>query len=992
MLICFQAVYLDKSLPTEVRYLAIIQLKNGIDKYWRRTTANTIAKEEKAAIRSHLLEGGIGEADMNLALQNALVVSKVVRIDYPVDWPDVLADLIKILRTANQSNQLHLRRALLILLQVVKELATARMRQSQTSLKSVTPEIVFLLSQIYETKITQWLGFLKGSGDNEGGAMDAMENSLLAFRIIRRLLIVGYEYPNHDKTVQDMWNKYQDQFGAFIDMISQEPSVLGSPAKELIEQHATQYSKLHVQMARLHPAAFVLLPNSLPLVRAYWGLVSKFGESYGSKTQDFSVKALKDDDGSKSARPAMERLCLKGLTIFRACMKMAFIPAQSFKYRTPEVKAEQQQAVTIVKTELLTDDLVSHMASEIVTKFFVFRQVDLEAWEEDDDEWEVREEGGGDTWEFELRPCAEKLFMDLVINFKHLLVQPLLGFFVSVAGTDHGSVVTKDAVYTAMGLSAPVIYQSFDFDAFLTSTLVNDVQQTGPGYKVLRRRIAILIGQWITIKVSEANRPLVYQIFQHMLKTEDETNDYVVRVTAARQFKTVVDDFTFNAEGFLPYAPDILGRIMALIQDVENTETKLAILETIRALAIRLEMHIVPFADQIVSILPGLWEASGEEHLLKQAILSILSTLVASMKEQSQRYNSMILPLIQRAVEPDSEMQIYLLEEALDLWSTILAQTPSPAPPDVLALTESAFPLLEMGSDNLRVVLNIVESYILLAPEAMLSDTVRLRILSYMASILGVSKRDLAGQVTTIVENMILAAQTLGDTDGVALIAKDLHESGYIEKILEGLHDAWEANQTIGPSRKYPKVDDVIRTDYFTILGRIVFGSPTVFISMLSTVGNVNDIWRWLSAEWFRHFDSMANIDRQKLSCLALTRLLEQELPITPQLLEMLQDYFAMWAMVINEMISGRDDGGDNLVWEPTEGSEYEGPEEVRVRLHGDRDPVHTIHTFQFVQQRLAALVEMVGGQEQFQKNWLVNIDKDVLDGYQNLGVQREID
>jgi hypothetical protein len=32
-----QSVFLDKSLPIEVRYLAVIQLKNGIDKYWRKT-------------------------------------------------------------------------------------------------------------------------------------------------------------------------------------------------------------------------------------------------------------------------------------------------------------------------------------------------------------------------------------------------------------------------------------------------------------------------------------------------------------------------------------------------------------------------------------------------------------------------------------------------------------------------------------------------------------------------------------------------------------------------------------------------------------------------------------------------------------------------------------------------------------------------------------------------------------------------------------------
>jgi hypothetical protein len=34
-----QSVFIDKSLPFEVRYLAIIQLKNGIEKYWRKTAA-----------------------------------------------------------------------------------------------------------------------------------------------------------------------------------------------------------------------------------------------------------------------------------------------------------------------------------------------------------------------------------------------------------------------------------------------------------------------------------------------------------------------------------------------------------------------------------------------------------------------------------------------------------------------------------------------------------------------------------------------------------------------------------------------------------------------------------------------------------------------------------------------------------------------------------------------------------------------------------------
>ena len=35
-----QDVFLDRRLPFDMRYLAIIQLKNGIDKYWRKTATS----------------------------------------------------------------------------------------------------------------------------------------------------------------------------------------------------------------------------------------------------------------------------------------------------------------------------------------------------------------------------------------------------------------------------------------------------------------------------------------------------------------------------------------------------------------------------------------------------------------------------------------------------------------------------------------------------------------------------------------------------------------------------------------------------------------------------------------------------------------------------------------------------------------------------------------------------------------------------------------
>lgn len=83
-----QTIFLDTSLPVEVRYLCIIQLKNGIDRYWRKTAPNAIKKDEKNQIRGRCIESGMKEPDARLALQNALMVAKIIRHEYPLDWSE----------------------------------------------------------------------------------------------------------------------------------------------------------------------------------------------------------------------------------------------------------------------------------------------------------------------------------------------------------------------------------------------------------------------------------------------------------------------------------------------------------------------------------------------------------------------------------------------------------------------------------------------------------------------------------------------------------------------------------------------------------------------------------------------------------------------------------------------------------------------------------------------------------------------------------------
>ena len=112
---------------------------------------------------------------------------------------------------------------------------------------------------------------------------------------------------------------------------------------------------------------------------------------------------------------------------------MVFNPALTFKYQTANDKEERNRAVERVKSELFTDGFVVNTMVLIVRNFFCLRNAEFQEWTEEPESWEKREEVSTDGWEFSIRSCSEKLFLDLVINFKNLLIAPLLDAFYSIA-------------------------------------------------------------------------------------------------------------------------------------------------------------------------------------------------------------------------------------------------------------------------------------------------------------------------------------------------------------------------------------------------------------------------------------------------------------------------------------------------------------------------------------------------------------------------------
>ncbi|CAK3947954.1 Importin beta [Lecanosticta acicola] len=1000
-----QSAYIDTRLPIEIRYLAVIQLKNGIDKYWRKTATNAVCKEDKEVIRSRLIESVLNESDNRLALQDALVIAKIARYEFPNDWPEAISGFVGSIQSPN-TPPLQLARALLTLLHIIKELSTGRLQRTRQHLQVATPEVVAAVGTVYARLVEQWM--------NAPNATD-MQQSLLAIKVLRRLVIFGYEYPNRDSDVTSFWSLSQQHLGAFINLVSNSENGLAPDSQALLGKHTLQLAKLHHEMARDHPAAFALLPNSLQLTQSYWGLIKDLGNVFGAKDAVLhAVESAKiGTDGDAEEKPFTEKIALKGLLLIRACVKMVHNPVQTFKYRTPQDKEEKRAATEFVRHTLLTEAFVREAMETMVTRFFVFRASDLREWLEEPEEWEKREEGDGEDWEFSVRSCSEKLFLDLAINYKDIIVEPLLRVFYSVANPQNEDVLFKDSVYTAIGLSASVVHQHLDFDAFIRDVLVAEVQKTEPGWNILRRRAAILLAQWIGVKVSDGSRPIVYQIFQHLLNAEDALNDEVVRVTAGRQFMNIANDWEFQPEHFLPYAQTILTQLMQLIGEVELTDTKMALLNTISVIVERLDQHITPYAERIVTLLPGLWEESGEEHLMKQAILTILARLVNAMKSESLPLHSLVYPIIKGAVEPGSETQVYLLEDALDLWGAILVQTPSgSASPELMDLVQYLYPIYELGSENLRKSLEITESYVILAPHQMLSAGIRSRLFISLTKLLGSLRPDANGLVCNLVETIlryarneeVAASLPLGNFDDAAsMITWDLCQAsdpvsgdvGFLPKLLQGLRGSWVAHCTTGPNAKEAPVDGIVETDYFAILARAILGPMDGFLYACQAAASaafaeeqpLTALMKWLLEEWFSHFENIGDPSRRKLMCLALTKLLETDQTF---IYSNLQSLITMWTDVVTELREDAADvGGDSLVYRD-DGAARDGaeaPEDARRRALTYSDDVHRFNMTDTIRHYLQQAITICGGYEQFQEQWLVNVDKDVVKAFSELGI-----
>ncbi|RIB09431.1 armadillo-type protein [Gigaspora rosea] len=894
-------IIFDRSIDVNIRFLGAIFFKNGVDRYWRKTSKNAVNPDEKAKIRDRLLSF-MDEAHNQLATQCAVIVSKIARLDYPNEWPELLQNLLSIIHstiiTISDSRTILIqKRALVTLHLVVKALCSKTMGPDRKMLQEIAPELLRNVAGIYVEHTNHF--FTLASSNDISVATD-LETSLSALKCIRRLTVYGFkDISKVDETktffilVLEHLQKFHALRNAFQDS--------ASSSLELIDAHITLIGKFYIELLKTHPISFIMTPGSVDVIQYYWKLLV----TYGKSNEDLSYKS-----------PVIEKYLIQALLLLKSIIRKS-----SYNHGLRESKDLQiSEAMRIVDEQILTPNFVESCAELLISNLIILRKDDLIMWEEDPEGWINYDES--DHWEHQLRPCAEKVFMDLLSQYRDLLSPKIVKLIENVAKSQTCNLILKDAVYCAVGLGAHELYDELDFDSWLVNNLLVEAANNDPNFKIIRRRIA-----WVIVRV---------------------------------------DEWDFDSERFLPYLDRAITLLTRLIGEVEQFESRMRILNCLSLIVERMEELIAPFADKITNLLPPLWQAAHDEHLFKPAILSILTKLVQALGGESINLHEFIIPIIQYSVDPNGDEYVYLLEEALDLWLAILENSVE-CTPLMFSLVPAVIGLMEYGTENFKKILRILESYIVLVPE-MITQSYCHPIMDAFSRLLGDLNSEACRAIIQVIDIIL-------QTCPFQALSETIINTGLLWKFL---------NSILSGSEEYPYVivSYISILARIVIIDPQFFIQFVTIANQQYNLPQINLIDKILEM-WLDKFDNIGHPKQRKLNAMAFATIITTT---NPTILGYLQQFIGIWCDVLSEIReSGGGDTlvywQEEYSIESGVGGEHdETPETKRKRALLQRDPIHTTNLIQYIRTKIAECEAINGGSQLFNQNYIRTVDSTLLD------------
>ncbi|XP_030881689.1 importin-11 [Leptonychotes weddellii] len=703
-------IFTNHTLDINVRWLAVLYFKNGIDRYWRRVAPHALSEEEKSTLRAGLITN-FNEPVNQIATQIAVLIAKVARLDCPRQWPELIPTLIESVKVQDDLRQ---HRALLTFYHVTKTLASKRLAADRKLFYDLASGIYNFACSLWNHHTDTFLQHVSSGG--EAAVLSSLERTLLSLKVLRKLTVNGFVEPHKNMEVMGFLHGIFDRLKQFLECSRNIGT--DNVCRDRLEKTIILFTKVLLDFLDQHPFSFT------PLIQ---------------RSLEFSVSYVFTEVGEGVT---FERFIVQCMNLIKMIVKnYAYKPSKNFEDSSPETLEAHK-----IKMAFFTYPTLTEICRRLVSHYFLLTEEELTMWEEDPEGFTV-EETGGDSWKYSLRPCTEVLFIDIFHEYNQTLTPVLLEMM---------QTLQVFVVYNAVGLAAYELFDSVDFDQWFKNQLLPELQVIHNRYKPLRRRVIWLIGQWISVKFKSDLRPMLYEAICNLLQDQD----LVVRIETATTLKLTVDDFEFRTDQFLPYLETMFTLLFQLLQQVTECDTKMHVLHVLSCVIERVNIQIRPYVGCLVQYLPLLWKQSEEHNMLRCAILTTLIHLVQGLGADSKNLYPFLLPVIQLSTDVSQPPHVYLLEDGLELWLVTLENSPS-VTPELLRIFQNMSPLLELSSENLRTCFKIINGYIFLSSTEFL-QTYAVGLCQSFCELLKEITTEGQVQVLKVVENALKVNPVLG--------------------------------------------------------------------------------------------------------------------------------------------------------------------------------------------------------------------------------------
>ncbi|XP_059550533.1 importin-11 isoform X3 [Myotis daubentonii] len=691
-------IFTNHDLDVNVRWLAVLYFKNGIDRYWRRVAPHALSEEEKSTLRAGLITN-FNEPINQIATQIAVLIAKVARLDCPRQWPELIPILIESVKVQDDLRQ---HRALLTFYHVTKTLASKRLAADRKLFSDLASGIYNFACSLWNHHTDTFLHHV--SSGNEAAALNSLERTLLSLKVLRKLTVNGFVEPHRNMEVMGFLHGIFDRLKQFLECSRNVDT--DTVFRDKLEKTIILFTKVLLDFLDQHPFSFT------PLIQ---------------RSLEFSVSYVFTEVGEGVT---FERFIVQCMNLIKMIVKnYAYKPSKNFEDSSPETLEAHK-----IKMAFFTYPTLTEICRRLVSHYFLLTEEELTMWEEDPEGFTV-EETGGDSWKYSLRPCTEVLFIDIFHEYNQTLTPVLLEMMQRLQGPtnveDMNALLIKDAVYNAVGLAAFELFDSVDFDQWFKNQLLPELQVTHNRYKPLRRRVIWLIGQWVSVKFKSDLRPMLYEAICNLLQDQD-----------------------------LVYLETMFTLLFQLLQQVTECDTKMHVLHVLSCVIERVNMQIRPYVGCLVQYLPLLWKQSEEHNMLRCAILTTLIHLVQGLGADSKNLYPFLLPVIQLSTDVSQPPHVYLLEDGLELWLVTLENSPC-ITPELLRIFQNMPPLLEQSSENLRTCFKIINGYIFLSSTEFL-QTYAAGLCQSFCELLSDITTEGQVQVLKVVENALKVNPVLG--------------------------------------------------------------------------------------------------------------------------------------------------------------------------------------------------------------------------------------